>query len=103
MEIIVEQPDKERVTFKMKGELVIAQCTPTRSKIMKSVDEGAKAITLDLTDVNFIDSAGLGLLIGIRQSIRGKGGELHLTGVNKRILPLFQMTRLNKIFGLPDE
>jgi anti-sigma B factor antagonist len=69
---------------------------------VKAIEEGAREITMDLSDVSFIDSAGLGLLIGLRQTARKRGGEFHLAGVNAEILPIFQVTRLNKIFGLPD-
>ena len=102
MEITVSRPSAEEVVFQPKGELILPECNPTRAQVVKALEEGARQITFDLAEVTFIDSAGLGLLIGLRQTVRQRGGEFLLAGVNSQVLPLFQMTRLNKIFGLPD-
>ena len=71
-----------------------------RAKVTEALDAGAQFICLDLEEVPFIDSAGLGLLIGLRQTVRAKGGEFVLKGINAHILPLFELTRLDIIFGL---
>ena len=102
MEIQIEHSGEGQAIIRLKGELVIAHCAPVRSRVVKALEEGDRAITLNLSEVSFIDSAGLGLLIGLRQTTRQRGGEFQLDGVHKKIQPLFQMTRLNKIFGLPD-
>jgi anti-sigma B factor antagonist len=102
MEIAIERPTPQEAVFRPKGELILPECNPTRAKVMKALDDGARQITMDLSEVSFIDSAGLGLLIGLRQTARQRGGDFVLEGVNDQVLPLFQMTRLNKIFGLPD-
>lgn len=102
MEIVVEHPSPQKAVFRPRGELILPECNPTRTKVMKALEEGALEIIMDLSDVTFIDSAGLGLLIGLRQTARQRGGDFVLAGVNEQVLPLFQMTRLNKIFGLPD-
>jgi len=102
MEIVIERPSPQEAVFRPKGELILPECTPTRTRVMKVLEEGAMHVTMDLTEVTFIDSAGLGLLIGLRQTARQRGGDFNLAGVNDQVLPLFQMTRLNRIFGLPD-
>ncbi len=102
MELAIERPAPERAVFRLRGELILPECNPTRAKVVKAIEEGAREITMDLSEVPFIDSAGLGLLIGLRQTARQRGGEFQLTGVNAEILPIFQVTRLNKIFDLPD-
>ncbi len=62
--------------------------------------EAAKSsrLILNLADVTYIDSAGLGEMLGSYTSVRNRGGDLKLLNVQKRIKDLLQITRLYTIF-----
>ena len=60
--------------------------------------ESAPTMILDLSDVPYIDSAGLGSLVGAYISGHKSGRRIALTGVNERVLHLFEITRVEQLF-----
>lgn len=56
------------------------------------VNQGVVKIIFDLTDVDFIDSAGLGFIVLLRGKLKDKGGQLRLANPNPRVLELFRLT-----------
>ena len=68
------------------------------------MDGGARKILLNVHDVGYVDSSGLGELVGTYGSVRNKGGQLKLVNPSKRITELLQMTKLYTVFDIqPDE
>jgi len=61
-------------------------------------EEHAETMILDLTDVPYIDSSGLGSLVTTYVSRRKAGRQVALTGVNDRILKLFEITKVETFF-----
>lgn len=62
--------------------------------------EDAKNIVLDFSNVKFLTSAALGLLIRISKRTNEAGGELKLCSIDPKILEIFKITRLDRIFGI---
>jgi anti-sigma B factor antagonist len=71
-----------------------------RDIVSELVDKGHKTIILNLADVNYVDSSGLGELVKAHTTVRNKGGVLKLASVNKRINDLLQMTHLAAVFDI---
>ena len=67
------------------------------------VREGNKKIRLNLSDVNYIDSSGLGELVSAFTSMRSQGGELKLLNLTKRVRLLLQVTKLITVFDVTDD
>lgn len=65
------------------------------------VNRGYPVIVLDLSQVTFIDSTGLGALIATRKALR-QDGELALCGANENVATMFRLTRMNKVFRMYD-
>jgi anti-sigma B factor antagonist len=59
---------------------------------------GTPKVVVDLNEVDYIDSGGLGILVGLWVSARNKGGELKLVSPTQRIKELLRRTSLAKIF-----
>jgi len=57
-----------------------------------------KKVVLDLTNVSYLDSSGLGALVGIYLTAKRQGCELRLINLNQRLKELFRLTRLATIF-----
>ncbi len=75
-----------------------------REIVRKLMDGGARKILLNLHDVAYVDSSGLGELVGTYGSVRNKGGQMKLVNPSRRISELLQMTKLHTIFDIqPDE
>ena len=64
----------------------------------RNILAGTPKVVVDLNEVDYIDSGGLGILVGLWVSARNKGGELKLVSPTQRIKELLRRTSLDKIF-----
>jgi anti-sigma B factor antagonist len=62
--------------------------------------EGRNLIVLDLSEVSFLDSIGLGALIGLSKAARGLGGGLRVTAASPPVRRMLQLTDLETVFGV---
>jgi anti-sigma B factor antagonist len=74
-----------------------------RDVIRSLLAKGRKKILLNLADVDYIDSAGLGALVSAFTSVRNESGELKLVYLTKKVHDLLQMTRLYTVFDVLDD
>jgi anti-sigma B factor antagonist len=74
-----------------------------RDVVRDLLAKGRKKILLNLADVDYIDSAGLGALVSAFTSVRNEGGELKLVYLTKKVQDLLQMTRLYTVFEIFDD
>jgi anti-sigma B factor antagonist len=75
-----------------------------RRTIRDLVANGHRKILLNLADVDYIDSSGIGELVGAYTSVRSANGELKLVYLTKRVRDIIQITRLFTVFDVqPDE
>jgi anti-sigma B factor antagonist len=65
--------------------------------------KGHKKILLNLGDVTYIDSSGIGELVGAYTSVRNQGGDLKLLNLTKRVHDLLQITKLYTVFHILDD
>jgi anti-sigma B factor antagonist len=63
------------------------------SQIQAAIEDGITRMVIDLTDVEYVDSAGLGMLMYAYGMLNEKKGSLRLCGVNPRVMSLLQMTK----------
>jgi anti-sigma B factor antagonist len=73
-----------------------------KDKIHSLLQQGNKKILLDLGGVSYVDSAGLGQLVQVRQTAAGGGGSLKLMNVTKRLKDLLVVTKLVTVFDSYD-
>jgi len=74
-----------------------------RERVNEWLEEGHRAFVLNLANVPYVDSFGLGQLIKISTSIRSKGGRLILLRPTDHVRTLFQITKLNNVFNISAE
>jgi anti-sigma B factor antagonist len=74
-----------------------------RDTIDDLLGKGQKKILLNLGDVNYIDSSGLGALLRIFTSVRNQGGELKLLHPTKKFHDMLQNTKLYTVFDVRDD
>ena len=67
---------------------------------VRNMLSGTSKIVVDLSRVHSIDSAGLGMLVGLLVSARNRGGDLKLVSPNKRVNDSLRRTNLDTIFGV---
>jgi len=73
-----------------------------RKTVHDLVDGGKKKIVLNLADVDYIDSSGVGELVSSYTAVRNAGGELKLLNLTRKVHDLLQVTKLYTIFDIKD-
>lgn len=73
-----------------------------RDALREKIDGGHKNILLNLADVSYIDSSGLGQLVGSFATVTSRGGNLKLLNLQKRLHELMQVTKLITVFDVYD-
>ncbi len=74
-----------------------------RQRLKRSIDEGTSRIVVDLRQVEFIDSAGLAVLVSGMKMARAHSGDLRLAGLQAPVRLVFEITRLHHAFDLYEE
>jgi anti-sigma B factor antagonist len=74
-----------------------------RDTIRDLVGKGNKKILLNLGDVTYIDSSGIGELVSAFTAVRREGGELKLLHLTKKVHDLLQITKLYTVFDIKDD
>ncbi len=88
----------------LSGRIVLGEgSVQLRDSIKDLLAKGQKNILLNLSDVNYIDSSGLGELVSAYTSVRNAGGELKLLGLTKKVHDLLQITKLYTVFDVKDD
>lgn len=86
------------------GRIVLGEgSVQLRDTIKELVGKGQKNILLNLGDVNYIDSSGLGELVSAYTSVKNAGGELKLLSLTKKVHDLLQITKLYTVFDVKDD
>jgi anti-sigma B factor antagonist len=74
-----------------------------RDTVSGLLAKGQKKILLNLGDVNYIDSSGIGELVSAFTTVRKQGGELKLLNLTKKVHDLLQITKLYTVFDVKDD
>jgi anti-sigma B factor antagonist len=77
--------------------------TKLRESVRDLVSKGKNKILLNLGDVTYIDSSGIGELVSAYTTVRNQGGELKLLKLTKKVHDLLQITKLYTVFDIKDD
>lgn len=100
---IKEQLKDDIMVLKLSGEMMGGpDATVLNDKLHELIESGKLEVIVDLSSVSWINSSGLGILIGALTTIRNAGGELKIASVTDRIKRLLEITKLHKVFDLYD-
>lgn len=77
--------------------------TTLRETVKDLMSKGHKKILLNLGDISYIDSSGIGELVSAFTSVRNQGGELKLLHLTKKVHDLLQITKLYTVFDIKDD
>src|ERR1700731_2577080 len=86
------------------GRIPLGQDSVTlRDTVRDLLSKGNKKIVLNLAEVNYIDSSGIGELVSAFTTTKNQGGELKLLHLTKKVHDLLQITKLSTVFDLKDD
>ncbi|MEO6913590.1 MAG: STAS domain-containing protein [Candidatus Baltobacteraceae bacterium] len=90
----------DSAVFRLRGCLDLATSPSLRAALLESANEGKHEIIVDLTQLEFIDSTGLGALIGAHRRATENGGRVGLIVAEGPIQRLLNITGLIRVFGV---
>lgn len=90
--------------FDVSGRITLGEASASvRKAVADEIERGHRKILINLADVSYIDSAGLGELIAAYTSVTNRGGQLKLLSLTKRVHDLMQITKLATVFDVFDD
>ncbi|MBV9098279.1 MAG: anti-sigma factor antagonist [Frankiaceae bacterium] len=90
----------DRTVVTVGGEIDVYTAPKLREQIVDLVGGGAYHLVVDMEAVEFLDSTGLGVLVGGLKRVRAHEGSLRLVCTQERILKIFRITGLTKVFPI---
>lgn len=97
---VTSRQSGDRTVIEVKGEIDVYTAPALREEISSLVDAEHTTIVVDLTQVSFMDSTGLGVLVGALKKVRTLGGDLSLVINEEKILKVFRITALTQVFSI---
>lgn len=88
--------------IELEGEVDVYTAPQLKQQMINLLEGGAKALVVDLTKVDYLDSTALGVLIGGLKRMREREGNMVLVCPSPRIRRVFEITGLDKIFDIFD-
>ena len=86
------------------GRITLGEGSVTvRDNVRELLSKGHKKILLNLGDVGYIDSSGIGELVSAFTTVRNQGGELKLLNLTKKVHDLLQITKLYTVFDVKED
>jgi anti-sigma B factor antagonist len=92
----------DRTVVEVAGEIDVYTAPRLREQLVELVNGGSYHLVIDLEGVEFLDSTGLGVLVGGLKRVRAHDGSLRLVCTQERILKIFRITGLTKVFSIHD-
>ncbi len=84
----------------LRGEIDVYTAPLLRQALVDLIGEGATNVVVDMSQVDFLDSTGLGVLVEGLKRVKTRGGEFGLVVTQDKILKIFDITGLNKAFPI---
>jgi anti-sigma B factor antagonist len=97
-----EEIDGQTTALKLIGDVDLYVAADLRESVAQLIDRGKSRLVIDLTETTFIDSTTLGILVGAMRRLRTRGGRLTVVCPNPAISRVFEITGLDRMFGVYD-
>jgi anti-sigma B factor antagonist len=82
------------------GEVDVYTAPALRERLIEASESGCETVVVDMRDVDFIDSSGLGVLVSALKRVREHDGQLRIVTAKEPILKIFRITGLDRVFEL---
>jgi anti-sigma B factor antagonist len=92
--------EQDTAVIALEGEVDIYSAPQFKEALLAGIEDGATTIVVDLSRVTFIDSTALGVLVSGAKRVRPKDGRLDIVCTDENITRIFEITGLDRIFGI---
>ncbi|WLR54952.1 anti-sigma factor antagonist [Mesobacillus subterraneus] len=101
MNISIDVKEKEsKLAVKVSGEIDAYTAPQLREKLFPLSEKEGVEMVVDLSEVNYMDSTGLGVFVGVFKNVRAHDGEFKIVGLSERLQRLFEITGLADIIDI---
>jgi anti-sigma B factor antagonist len=97
-----ERVGNARAVITLGGEVDLHTAPELRQRMGDAIDDGCRELVVDLTDVTFLDSMTLGVLLGALKRLRQRSGDLKVVISDPSLRRIFEITLLDSVFTLFD-
>ena len=88
------------VVVSLSGSIYVEEAAQIRESLIGYIEKGHKTFVIDLGNVDYIDSSGLGTLVAIQKRALQNGGSVIIKNLKGLVKDLFELTRLTKVFEI---
>ena len=100
MQLKIEENGAVRVFYVKEERLDAHNSDELKAELNRLFDSGMKDLLIDLKEVRFIDSSGLGVLVSGFKNASARQGSLKLSGLQSQVKSMFELTRLHRVFDI---
>lgn len=97
MDIVVHEASDDTAVLECSGRLNMVSAGAFRETVAKVVDGGRSRLVVELSGVDFMDSSGLGALVGCLKTARQAGGDLRLAAPSEQVQMVLKLSNIDKI------
>ena len=90
------------ILVQLEGQLYVPDAEQFKVRLHYFVDKGIRKIHVNMSQLDFIDCAGLGVIVNLHNQLTNRGGRLTLTGMRDHVRELFQITSLTNVLNMEE-
>nr|WP_314276470.1 STAS domain-containing protein [uncultured Peptostreptococcus sp.] len=86
--------------FSLNGELDLSTANKLKDNLYKSVEEKLSDVVIDMTNLEYIDSTGIGVLVGLMKKLRTQGKDIKISNAKDNVKRIFKITGIDQIISM---
>ena len=90
--------DNDQINMTINGSVYVEEAARIREQLVGYLDKGYKSFVINLGNVDYIDSSGLGVLVGVQKRAIKNGAGVRIQDIRGVVKELFELTRLTSVF-----
>lgn len=90
--------NNDQINMTINGSVYVEEAARIREQLVGYLDKGYKSFVINLGNVDYIDSSGLGVLVGVQNRAIKNGGGVRIQDIRGVVKELFELTRLTSVF-----
>jgi anti-sigma B factor antagonist len=103
LDIIIRKLDTATI-LDLNGPFVMADAPKFKASVREALDSGAKKLAFNLSQVSYLDSSGIGAIVGAFSAVKGAGAQCRFYAPSAQVLKVLKLVRLDTVLDLrPDE